>query len=105
MRLPIKFICRANKMNSDGTSTVFIQYCYNAEQKRCCTLVLKSHPRIGTVPNGALPIMLPAHHGNHEAMNKELRRLFRIAEDLVSHAIDKKMPDKGAFVKRLSLPT
>lgn len=92
MRLPIKLICREKKLNSDGTSTVYIQYCYNAKQKTFQHTGIKIPPTYWNNAQRCITNKLPAHHGNHEALNKELRRLFRIAEDLVSHAIEKKMP-------------
>jgi hypothetical protein len=33
MLLPIRLICPTKKVRKDGTSLIFIQYCYNATSK------------------------------------------------------------------------
>lgn len=47
---------------------------------------------------------LPIRIGDFQLLNEELRRQLRIAEDLVTHAIKNKLPDKGGFVKNSFSP-
>lgn len=105
MRLPIKLICRTRKVHGDGTSTVFIQYCYNAEHKTLLHTGIKIPPVYWNKNQCCITNKLPIEFGNHEELNKELKRQFRIAEDLVTYAIESKMPDKGAFVKNSFSPS
>jgi integrase len=105
MRLPIKLICRTNKVHVDGTSTVFIQYCYNAEQKTLLHTGIKIPPAYWNKKQCSVSDKLPIGFGNHEELNKELRRQFRISEDLVTYAIESNMPQKGEFVKNSFSPS
>lgn len=47
---------------------------------------------------------LPVEFGDHERINDELRRQFRIVEDLATYANKSKLPDRGAFVKKSFSP-
>jgi len=105
MKLPIKLICRTKRVHEDGTSTVFIQYCYNTKQKTLLHTGIKIPPVYWKKIQGCISDKLPGDFGNHEALNKELRRQVRIAEDLVTHAVQTKIQDKGTFVKKTFSPT
>jgi integrase len=105
MRLPIKLICRTNKLHGDGTSTVFVQYCYDAAHKTLLHTGIKIPPVYWNKSQCCVTNKLPIEFGNHEELNKELKRQFRVAEDLVTYAIESKMPDKGAFVKSSFSPS
>jgi integrase len=105
MKLPIKLICRTKRVHEDGTSTVFIQYCYNAKQKTLLHTGIKIPPAYWKAKQCCIADKLSEEFGDHETLNKELRRLVRIAEDLVTHAVQTKIQDKGAFVKKTFSPT
>jgi hypothetical protein len=45
---------------------------------------------------------LPENFGSPEALNKKLQRALRIAEDIITYAIKKKIEDPIAFVKKIS---
>jgi len=47
---------------------------------------------------------LPPGFGNHELLNEDLKRQFRIAEGLVIHANKNKLSNNGAFVKNSFSP-
>ena len=38
---PLKLICEVENMRRDGTSIIFIQYCYSAEHRNKANLRLK----------------------------------------------------------------
>lgn len=105
MKLPIKLICRTKRVHEDGTSTVFIQYCYNAKQKTLLHTGIKIPPAYWKKLQCCISDKLPAPLGNHEELNKELRRQFRVAEDLITHAIQTKIEDKGTFIKKAFSPS
>jgi hypothetical protein len=81
MLLPIKPICRTKKLHPDGTATVFIQYCYNATQRTLLHTGIKIPPAYWNKKQRCITKELPAVYGDHEALNKELTRIQRIAED------------------------
>nr|WP_262697041.1 Arm DNA-binding domain-containing protein [Chitinophaga alhagiae] len=98
-------MCRTKRMHEDGTATVFMQYCYTAEQRTLLHTGIKIPPAYWNKKQRCISDELPSEVGNHEELNIELRRQFRIAEDLVTHAIRNKMPDKGAFVRKTFTPS
>ncbi len=105
MVLPIKPICRQNKLRRDGTSLVFLQYCYNATQRTLLNTGLAVPIEYWDKKQRCVSQKLPARFGDHQQLNEELRRHLRIAEDLVTHAVKNKLLDKGAFVKNSFSPT
>jgi len=82
MLLPIKPICNAKKIRRDGTSPIFLQYCYSATNRTSLNTGINIPP--GCWNNKLLCITkkLPPICGNYEHLNEELLRLKRIAEDL-----------------------
>ena len=104
MVLPIKAICRANKIRRDGTSLVFIQYCYSATKRTLLNTEISIPIAFWDKKLRCISTKLPTQFGDHQILNEELRRQIRIAEDLVTHAIKSKLPDKGAFVKNSFSP-
>lgn len=104
MRLPIKLICRKNRLHVDGTVSVFIQYCYNSKQKVLLPTKIKIPPPYWDDKRREIKSDLPAEFGRPNEMNEELKRLFRIVEDLVTCCNRLQIPNKGKFVKEKFSP-
>lgn len=104
MKLPLKLICRTKRVHPEGTCTVFIQYCYTAELKTLLHTGIKIPPAFWNSKQRCISENLPANIGIANDLNIELRRQFRIAEDLVTYAIKKELPNKGEFVKKSFSP-
>ncbi|MEO7293364.1 MAG: site-specific integrase, partial [Ginsengibacter sp.] len=104
MLLPIKPICSASKIRRDGTSLVFIQYCMSAENKTLLNTELTIPPRYWNKKLNRISDNLPIDTGIASELNKELQRQIRLAEDIISFAIDKKMKDPVKFVKAIFKP-
>lgn len=101
MVLPISLICRAKRVHEDGTATVFIQYCYKATNRTLLHTGIKIPPNYWDQKQRCVSEKIPAVFGNAVQLNKELRRQFRIVEDLVTYAIESNMtvtsPQLGEF--------
>ncbi|TXJ27714.1 MAG: site-specific integrase [Chitinophagaceae bacterium] len=104
MVLPIKAICRANKIRKDGTSLIFLQYCYSATQRTLLNTEIAIPINFWNKKQRCISDKLPAGYGNHEQLNEQLKRQFRIVEDLVTHANKNALPNKGVFVKNAFAP-
>src|SRR3954451_7396274 len=100
MLLPIKAICTVQKMRRDGTSPIFLQYCYSTTNRTLLNTGIKIPPEYWHSKSESVTKKLPAPYGNYEQLNKELTRLIRIAEDLIGLATKKQVSDKGSFVKK-----
>lgn len=105
MLLPIKAICTAQKIRRDGTSPIFLQYCYSATNRTLLNTGVKIPPEYWHNKSQSVIRKLPLAYGNPEQLNKELVRLIRIAEDLVELASKKQVADRGSFVKKYFSPT
>ena len=90
MLLPIKPICSANKIRRDGTSLIFIQYCMSAENKTLLNTGITIPPRYWNKKLNRISDNLPVEVGIPSELNKELQRQIRLAEDIISFAIDRR---------------
>jgi len=99
MLLPIKPICSASKIRRDGTSLIFIQYCMSADNKTLLNTEITIPPRFWNKKLNRVSDNLPIEVGKAVELNKELQRQIRLAEDIISFAIDRKMNDPVKFAK------
>ena len=100
MLLPIKPICSANKTLRDGTSTIFLQYCFSASNRTLLNTDIRIPPNYWNSKRRCVSNKLPVNFGSSQRLNEEIVRLTRIAEDLVTFATNNQISDKGDFVKR-----
>ncbi len=105
MLLPIKPICNAKKIRRDGTSPIFLQYCYSASNRTLLNTGINIPPDCWNNKLLCITKKLPVAYGNPDILNEELLRLKRIAEDLVTQAVKKQVPDRGSFVKNSFSPS
>ena len=104
MLLPIKPICSAGKIRRDGTSLIFIQYCMSAENKTLLNTEITIPPRYWNKKLNRISDNLPIEVGIAAELNKELQRQIRLAEDIISFAIDRNMKDPVKFAKATFKP-
>lgn len=99
MLLPLKPICEKKDMRRDGTSIIFIQYCFSAERRTKLNTEIAIPPNFWNKKQLTIKENLPADYGDVHQLNVELKQKFRYAEDLVEFAVREKIVDKGKFVK------
>ncbi len=104
MVLPIKPICRSNKLRKDGTSLIFFQYCYSATKRTLLNTEIAIPVEYWAKKLRCISHKLPAQFGDHQHLNEELKRQFRIVEDQVTHANKNELTNKGIFVKNTFSP-
>lgn len=102
MLLPLKLVCKSSKARRDGTSLIFIQYCYNSEKRALLNTEIAIPPTYWK--RSRITANLPTAYGNHEELNKRLKQLLRVVEDVISHALQEKIIDVLAFVKSTFKP-
>ncbi|QJB38776.1 phage integrase SAM-like domain-containing protein [Chitinophaga oryzae] len=102
MLLPIKLICPKGKVRKDSTCIVFIQYC------GAKTVLLNTEiaipPKYWNRKFHRITPDLPAAYGTADALNGQLAALLRKANDIITHAVKKKVPDIPTFVKKTFHP-
>lgn len=104
MLLPITPVCSSSKVRRDGTSLIFIQYCRSAEDKKLMNTGLAIPPNYWHAKHKRISEKLPESYGKAEGLNKELQRQIRLAEDVISFAIEKEMADPVQFAKTTFKP-
>ena len=104
MLLPIKPICDRNKVRKDGTSLIFIQFCYSSENKTLLNTGIAIPPNCWHKKLNRIVEDLPIQYGKAGDLNKELQRQVRTAEDIISFALESKVTDPVAFTRKTYKP-
>jgi site-specific recombinase XerD len=99
MLLPIKPICKAEKIRRDGTSLIFIQYCFNSEKRTVVNSEIAIPPEYWNRRKLGISSDLPKQFGNAEELNEKLEKMIRIAQDIIFFAAKKKLADPVTFLK------
>lgn len=100
MLLPIRPICNRKKIRKDGTSLIQIQYCFSAERKTLVNTGIAIPPNFWTKKSLCISDKLPSSFGQVNALNIELKRLVRVAQDILAYALNNGVPDPVSFLKK-----
>lgn len=90
MLLPLKLVCKAEKARRDGTSIVYIQYCYSSTERTLLDTSVVIPARYWNQKKQCIAEDLPAAYGTVDQLHDKLKRLKRVAEDIVDFATKKK---------------
>jgi site-specific recombinase XerD len=104
MLLPLKPICPSSKIRKDGTSLIFLQYCRNESHKTLLNTELSVPPKYWHKKLQRVSDDLPLQFGDHKRINAEINRMFRMAEDIITHAIQNDVADTVQFLKQTFRP-
>lgn len=91
-------------MRRDGTSLVYIQYCYSSEHRTNLNTEIAIPPDHWIKKTQRVANTLPESFGDFQALHEEINRMYRMAEDIISFALKNKIADKVAFVKKTFNP-
>jgi hypothetical protein len=98
MLLPIKPVCKTNKVRKDGTSIVSIQYCLDSEKRTLLNTGIAIPPKFWHKKRLFISDEMPLSFGDANQLNEKLKYLIRRAEDIVSFAVRKKIVDPIPFL-------
>lgn len=104
MLLPIKPICERKYRRRDGTSLIYIQYCYSSENRTLLNTEITIPSNFWNKKRLSINENLPPAFGCVEHLNNELDRMIRLVQDIVSFATKNKIVERGAFVKKTFKP-
>lgn len=99
MKLPLKPICNARTVRRDGTSIIFIQYCFSTDNRTTLNSKLAIPPKYWDKKRLSISRNLPVQFGDVDELNRCLKQKIRLAEDLADLACRKKVEKIGQFVK------
>jgi hypothetical protein len=100
MRQPIKLILKKGKVRKDGTSTIFLQYCFSAQRRVLISTDIAIPASYWNRRTASISQQLPAEYGNVDALEIVLREKLRKAESMVDYAIRKTHSCPMRFLKR-----
>lgn len=98
MLLPIKPICKTDKVRKDGTSVIYIQYCLDSNKRTLLNTGLAVPPKFWHTKRLFIATGLPESFGIVEELNEQLKLKLRRTEDIVSLAYKKRVNDPIGFL-------
>lgn len=104
MLLPIKLICDPKKARRDGTSLVYIQYCYSSTNRTLLNTDIAIPPKYWINKRLAISKDLPKEFGDQVLLNDNLTKMLRTVEDLIALGEKQEVADMGLFVKQTFKP-
>lgn len=102
--VPLKFRCDNRKTRKDGTSLIYLQSCFSSEKRTLLNTGIGIPFKIWNPKKQAIQKDLPLHYEDPEKLNTELKKMRRLAEDLIEIAHAKKVDCPGSFVKNRFRP-
>lgn len=104
MLLSLKCICEEKNVRRNGTSVVYIQYCLSSSKRIQLNTAIEIPPAYWDDEKQMVTDHLPGRYGEPDQLNTDLKRMFRVAEDIIEFALKRKMVDPGKFAKRIFTP-
>lgn len=102
--LPIKPVCKKALIRKDGTSIIFIQYCHSQEKRTLLNSSIAIPPNYWNQKRLRINADLPSSYGQAEVLNEQLQDCIRLAQDIVSYALKKKIAEPLEFLKKTFQP-
>lgn len=90
MGQPIKLILKKGAARKDGTSIIFIQYCYSAEERTLLNTGIAIPANFWNRKTSRISNNLPVKFGDATILQNTLTERLRKAEDIVEYAIKKR---------------
>lgn len=100
MRQPIKLIMKKGTVRRDGTSMIFVQYCFSAQRRVLVATKIAIGECYWNRSTCSISQDLPPEYGNVAALEAILREKLRKAESMVDYAIQKARTCPMRFLKR-----
>jgi hypothetical protein len=99
MGQPVKLIIKKGAVRMDGTAVIFLQFCYNSEQRILLNTDVAIPPKYWNKRLARINDNLPAKFGHVDKLQSTLTQKLRKAEDMVSYALKQKNTCPMKFLK------
>ena len=86
-------------MRKNGTSLIFIQYCFTSEERTLLNTGIANPPNYWNRKQGRVSRDLPSKFGEVEKHEVKLNELLRRAEDLINYALKGNRSSPMNFLK------
>jgi hypothetical protein len=95
----MRILCEEKRIKSDGTSPIYLQYFSGAGRRVFLNTDIAIPPKFWDRHKQKIKDSLPTTFGDHQKLNDETVRLYRLAEDLIKLAKSSGIEQPGEFVK------
>jgi hypothetical protein len=99
MGQPVKLIQKKGAVRKDGTSIIFIQYCYSSDERILLDSGIAIPPNFWNKKTSGISEKLPKQYGDVKTLQNTLTQQMRKAEDMVTYALQKKGISPMKFLK------
>jgi hypothetical protein len=99
MGRPIKLIQKKGAVRKDGTSKIFVQYCYSADERTLLDTGVAIPPGFWNKKTTRISDTLPNSYGDVQTLQRTLTQQKRKAEDMVEYAVRKRNVCPLKFLK------
>ena len=104
MQIPLTLLVDERFVRKDGTCLVYIQYNFSSRKHPLLNTQIEVPPEFWNKKLKCVDNRIPEKYGLADDLNLELKRIFRIAEDIVIFATKMNLPDMVGFVKKTFHP-
>jgi hypothetical protein len=78
-------------MRKDGTSIIFLQYCYSIDKRTLLNTGISIPPSLWNRKKLRIDDSQPENNGNVADLNQRLQTCIRIAQDMLTYAMKEKV--------------
>lgn len=100
----LKPVCKKDWRRKDGTCKIFIQYCRGTNQRVLVDTQLAIPPEYWNGKLCKVKNNLPLQYGTADDQNERLRKMLRIAEDILTYCIKNTRDNPLVFLKKTFEP-
>lgn len=86
MRQPIKLIIKNGDIRKDGTSLIYVQYCFSSQKRVLLSTNISIPADYWNKKAGSILTSLPSQFGDLKSLEADLREQLRRAEQIVDYA-------------------
>ncbi len=100
----MRILCEEKRIKSDGKSPIYLQYFSGAGHRVFLNTDIAIPPKFWDRHKQRIKDNLPTTYGDHQKLNDEIVRIYRLAEDLIKLAKSSGIEQPGEFVKEKFSP-
>ena len=100
MHHPIRLIIKKRKVRKDGTSLIFLQYCYSPSKRILIGTDIGIPASFWNKKTSSISITLPGEYGDPLKLEADLREKLRRAEKIVDYALQNTNTCPIRFLKK-----
>ena len=104
MKIPLTFYLSEKFIRKDGTCPIYIQYNYNQKSRPLLSTKIHIPPAFWDKKSSRIRQTIPSKFGSADELNYQLKKIFRIAEDIVVFSQNNQVLNPDIFVKSTFQP-